>query len=120
MARLTIEDCIKLVSNRFELVVLAAHRAKEMLSGAQSELSDTKDKETVKALKEIATLRIEVPKLRKSVIESYRNSGRSEDITELDAEDSAGDAEILEELSNYTVSKQDMDDMFMQDEDDDK
>ena len=120
MARLTIEDCIKLVSNRFELVVLAAYRAKEMLAGVKSELSNTKDKETVKALKEIAGLRIDVSKLRKSVLESYRNSGRSEDIRELDAEDIAGDAEILEELSNYTISQEDMEDMLMQDEEDDK
>ena len=53
MARVTIEDCLKHVPNRFELVHQAAKRARELSCGASTEL-DTSDKTTVIALRELA------------------------------------------------------------------
>lgn len=53
MARITVEDCLKRIPNRFELVVVAARRAKELLQGARP-LVKTDNKEVVTALREIA------------------------------------------------------------------
>ena len=54
MARVTVEDCLDLVDNRFDLVILAGKRAKQLLYGASSKLNRDSDKSTVLALREIA------------------------------------------------------------------
>ena len=53
MARITVEDCLEKVGNRFELVLLGARRAKQLLKGARP-LVQTDNKEVVAALREIA------------------------------------------------------------------
>jgi DNA-directed RNA polymerase subunit omega len=53
MARITVEDCLEHAQNRFELVLLGARRAKQLLKGARP-LVDSDNKETVTALREIA------------------------------------------------------------------
>ncbi len=54
MARITVEDCLENVSNRFELVLLAARRARQISRGADPLLPEDNDKPTVIALREIA------------------------------------------------------------------
>lgn len=54
MARITVEDCLDHVPNRFELVLLAAKRARELLNGAEPKIKIKEDKYTVIALREIA------------------------------------------------------------------
>lgn len=54
MARVTVEDCLKHVSNRFRLVLLASERARQLEKGAEEFLPREKDKSTVVALREIA------------------------------------------------------------------
>src|SRR5215475_13512637 len=54
MARITVEDCIDKVANRFELVLLAAHRARLMGNGSATTIDPENDKNTVVALREIA------------------------------------------------------------------
>ena len=54
MARITVEDCIERVSNRFELVMLAAKRARQISLGAAPMVAEENDKPTVIALREIA------------------------------------------------------------------
>lgn len=53
MARITVEDCLQKIPNRFQLIVIAARRAKELLKGARP-LVDSENKEVVTALREIA------------------------------------------------------------------
>ena len=53
MARITVEDCLQKVPNRFELVLLGARRAKQLLKGARP-LVESDNKEVVAALREIA------------------------------------------------------------------
>ena len=53
MARITVEDCLERVPNRFELVLLAANRAKQLLKGARP-LVESDNKEIVSALREVA------------------------------------------------------------------
>ncbi len=54
MARVTVEDCVDKVPNRFELVMLAAHRAREIAAGSHPTVSRDNDKNPVVALREIA------------------------------------------------------------------
>ena len=55
MARVTVEDCMAQVENRFALVVLATKRSRQLVAGARAVLDNTKNKSTVLALREIAT-----------------------------------------------------------------
>jgi len=57
MARITVEDCLKMVPNRFELVLLGSRRAKQLLKGARP-LVDSENKEVVTALREVAEGRV--------------------------------------------------------------
>ncbi len=57
MARITVEDCLQHVGNRFELVLLGARRAKQLLKGARP-LVQTDNKEVVAALREIADAKV--------------------------------------------------------------
>ena len=60
MARITVEDCLEVVDNRFELVMMAAKRARQLANGVQSQMeNDSNDKPTVLALREIAARRID-------------------------------------------------------------
>jgi DNA-directed RNA polymerase subunit omega len=60
MARVTVEDCLEVVGNRFELVIMASKRARQLANGAQPALqSEAEDKPTVLALREIAARRID-------------------------------------------------------------
>jgi DNA-directed RNA polymerase subunit omega len=54
MARVTVEDCLEKENNRFALVILAAQRAKQLLSGSKSLITDSDNKHVVNALREIA------------------------------------------------------------------
>ena len=56
MARITVEDCLEVVDNRFELVMMAAKRARQLAGGVEPKLdnSEANDKPTVLALREIA------------------------------------------------------------------
>ena len=54
MARITVDDCMKLISNRFELTLAATYRARQLTNGATAMVEPDKDKVTVIALREIA------------------------------------------------------------------
>jgi DNA-directed RNA polymerase subunit omega len=68
MARVTVEDCVVKIPNRFELVLLAAQRAREITSGAPLSLDRDDDKNPVVALREIADETISLDHLRVSVV----------------------------------------------------
>ncbi|MEO8003494.1 MAG: DNA-directed RNA polymerase subunit omega [Betaproteobacteria bacterium] len=58
MARITVEDCLKHIPNRFELTLAATYRARQLATGASPLVETNKDKPTVIALREIATQKI--------------------------------------------------------------
>ncbi|MFD0859142.1 DNA-directed RNA polymerase subunit omega [Roseovarius aquimarinus] len=70
MARVTTEDCVDKVPNRFDLVLLAAHRAREISSGAPLTVDRDNDKNPVVALREIADETQSAADLRERMIES--------------------------------------------------
>lgn len=60
MARITVEDCLQVVDNRFELVMMASKRARQLAAGVDAQLeNEANDKPTVLALREIAARRID-------------------------------------------------------------
>ena len=73
MARVTVEDCVDKVPNRFELVMLAAHRAREVSAGAVITVDRDNDKNPVVALREIADETQSAEDLRERLIESNQN-----------------------------------------------
>ena len=70
MARVTVEDCVDKVPNRFELVMLAAHRAREIASGSELTVDRDNDKNPVVSLREIADETQTADELRERLIES--------------------------------------------------
>ena len=68
MARVTVEDCVVKVPNRFELVLLAAQRAREITSGVPLSIDRDDDKNPVVALREIADETISLPHLKEAVV----------------------------------------------------
>jgi DNA-directed RNA polymerase subunit omega len=72
MARVTVEDCIDKVDNRFELVLLAGHRARMVSSGAQITVDRDNDKNPVVALREIADETISPGDLKEDLIHSLQ------------------------------------------------
>src|SRR5208337_3691011 len=72
MARVTVEDCVDKVSNRFELVLLAAHRARAVSAGAPITIERDNDKNPVVALREIAERKISPEDLKEELINSLQ------------------------------------------------
>ena len=72
MARVTVEDCVDKVSNRFDLVLLAAQRAREISGGAELTIDRDRDKNPVVALREIADETVLPEHLKESVINSMQ------------------------------------------------
>ena len=72
MARVTVEDCVDKVPNRFELVMLAAHRAREIAAGSPVTVDRDNDKNPVVSLREIADETQGADALRERMIESLQ------------------------------------------------
>ncbi|HNN55754.1 MAG TPA: DNA-directed RNA polymerase subunit omega, partial [Novosphingobium sp.] len=72
MARVTVEDCVDKVPNRFDLVLLAAQRAREISGGAEITIDRDRDKNPVVALREIADETISPASLKESVVSSLQ------------------------------------------------
>ncbi len=88
MARVTTEDCTDKISNRFDLVMLAAYRARELSSGkASPEIAIDNDKNPVIALREIAGETQSADELKERAVASFQNEAVEEDeeeFTEMD------------------------------------
>lgn len=101
MARVTVEDCIKKVSNRFELIVDAAQRTRQLGAGALPTVDRDNDRNTVVSLREIAA-NLDIEKLRAANLATYRRHldvGTSEEITEHLAEETKHIVDPYTELS---------------------
>lgn len=72
MARVTVEDCVELVPNRFKLVKLASHRARALSSGAELHVERDRDKNPVVALREIAEEKLDLGSLEESLVKSLQ------------------------------------------------
>ncbi len=80
MARVTIEDCVIKVDDRFELVALAAQRAKDIASGSPITIERKGEKDTVISLREIAEDTIKVSQLRDDLVKFYQKRREMEEV----------------------------------------
>ena len=79
MARVTVEDCVVRIPNRFELVMLAAQRAREIQAGSPLTVEKDNDKNPVIALREIAENSLDLDILRQSVVQGLQRQVESEE-----------------------------------------
>lgn len=84
MARVTVEDCVDKVTNRFDLVLVAAQRARQISAGAPLEVERDNDKNAVVALREIAEEKMFEDDLKESVIHTMRKVVESDEPEEVD------------------------------------
>jgi DNA-directed RNA polymerase subunit omega len=89
MARVTVEDCVQKVPNRFELVMLASQRAREISAGAKETVDRDNDKNPVIALREIADETVELDHLRESLVRSLQRHLPFDDVEEEEEPDVA-------------------------------
>lgn len=91
MARVTVEDCILLVPNRFELVMMAGARAREIASGAVLQVDRDRDKNPVVALREIAEEKLSLDGMKENLVKGYQRrvdtDSSEEELKELMAEE---------------------------------
>ena len=105
MARITVEDCENKTETAFDLVVLAAHRARQISNGAPINVERHNDKDTVIALREIAEDKIDAQQLLDSVIKSHQvNVHDVDDQIQLDSRAEIADNDAYSPKKNYTTN----------------
>jgi DNA-directed RNA polymerase subunit omega len=103
MARVTVEDCVERVPNRFSLVLLAAHRARAISTGSEILVDRDNDKNPVVALREIADDAVEPESLRETLINTLQ---RVDERTE--AEEEAETLALLADPQHMHMSEQEL------------
>src|SRR5215213_10045781 len=133
MARVTVEDCVVKVPNRFDLVLLAAQRAREVASGAPLTVERDDDKNPVIALREIADETIALDHLRDSVVRGMQKHveiDEPEDTPDLEqtlfgladptgpvlTEDAIDEEAVEEEIDEDLLAVADEDDLDLSDD----
>ena len=110
MARVTVEDCIEKISNRFDLVLTAAQRARNIQKGELLTIDRDDDKNPVIALREIADETIDINQIEDRTIQSMQRFNESEEeVTVSDEASATADEDMsnmigLESLENLEVS----------------
>jgi DNA-directed RNA polymerase subunit omega len=95
MARVTVEDCVDKIPNRFDLVLLAAQRARQISGGAELTIDRDRDKNPVVALREIAEETIVPDDLSEAVVQTLQRVQVDEEDTPDDIGSLAASAEAL-------------------------
>lgn len=102
MARITVEDCKKFVNNRFELIIVAAHRAREISLGSPSLVQNNDDKDVVLALKEIAGEKVNIEAIKEEVVKKHQKFYRTHKVSKDMIEDEV--SELFDEATNSEAS----------------
>ncbi|BAB54150.1 MULTISPECIES: DNA-directed RNA polymerase subunit omega [Mesorhizobium] len=102
MARVTVEDCIDKVDNRFELVLLAGHRARQISQGAQITVPRDNDKNPVIALREIADETLSPDDLKEDLIHSLQKH--------VEVDEPEADGEVIADQTGAAVAATETDD----------
>ena len=113
MARITVEDCIDKFSSRFELVLVAAQRARKLYSGDEPKVDKNNDKNPVIALREIAEESFPIEEMKENLIQEYQTitiSDEEEENLEIESKDSIM-AESKDD-SEMAESKEDSENIF--------
>ncbi len=110
MARVTVEDCVEIIPNRFDLVLLAAHRSRSISAGAGLTIDRDNDKTPVVALREIADETLDLGELREGLVTGLQRVLLDDDIPEEKEEAPIlaiehGEAEAPKEMSADELMK---------------
>ena len=104
MARVTVEDCVEKIENRFELVLTAAQRARKIGSGAPLTVDRDHDKNPVIALREIAAENLDLEKINEDYIKSHQRIVAYEESDDIDLMDGEKEWAQISEASENTES----------------
>ena len=108
MARVTVEDCVKKIPNRFDLVIAAAQRSREISNGISIEVDRDNDKNPVVSLREIASEAIDAESLQERFIRSMqKNLNKEDNNTEEEASLEEEFAAYLNESKSETKNNDD-------------
>jgi DNA-directed RNA polymerase subunit omega len=121
MARVTVEDCIDKIPNRYELLMVAAQRAKDIASGSMLTLPRDNDKNTVVALREIAEGTVSVEELQRSLVMGLQEYVEVEEPEEEEMEIMAAEKELAdldEQFSGVLLDSEVSDAMQVREDDD--
>ena len=99
MARVTVEDCVLKIPNRFQLVMMAAQRSRELSVGGELTVDRDNDKNPVVALREIADETISLDELETAVIEGLQRNIDVDEIAEEEDDEMLQVTEALNELA---------------------
>lgn len=112
MARVTVEDCVRVVSNRFDLVLLSSQRARQLAAGAPLTVQRDNDKNSVVALREIADETVSLDDLQETMIQALQKHSYGEEVEEETmeflAEENAyaGEPMRAQELEEFSVDNE--------------
>ncbi|MEM6537562.1 MAG: DNA-directed RNA polymerase subunit omega [Pseudomonadota bacterium] len=106
MARVTVEDCVEKVPNRFNLVLLAAHRARVLSSGATLLVDRDNDKNPVVALREIADEELKPEQIEEDLVESLQSQFEVDEPEEAGESDDSADAPKFDETDQERYLQQ--------------
>ncbi len=122
MARVTVEDCVDKIPNRYELLMVAAQRAKDIAAGAPLTVARDNDKNTVVALREIADETVSIEELQKSLVMGLQKYVEVEEPEEEEMEIMAAEKELADlddQFSGVLLDNEVADGMQVHGEDDD-
>ena len=102
MARVTVEDCIDKIPNRYELLMVAAQRAKDLSAGAPLTAARDNDKNSVIALREIADETVSIEELQKSLVMGLQKYVEVEEPEEEELEIMAAEKELADLDDQFT------------------
>lgn len=110
MARVTVEDCIDKIPNRYDLVLIAAQRAKEIAAGSPISVERDNDKNSVIALREISENKVSIEDLQKSLVIGLQKNVEVEEPEDEEVEILAAEKELgdLEQFSSDMISDEDL------------
>ena len=119
MARVTVEDCVDKIPNRYELLMVAAQRAKDIAAGAPLMVERDNDKNPVVALREIAEDKVNIHELQRSLVIGLQKYVEVEEPEEEELEIIAAEKELSgldDQFDNLLLDNEASDSMQIQDE----
>ncbi len=108
MARVTVEDCILNIPNRFDLVITAAQRAKQIASGVPLTVDRDNDKDAVVSLREVAEKTIDLSMIQEEIIQNFQKKSGFDASDSLEDEENARRRDLdesFEDARNYVTEQ---------------
>lgn len=104
MARVTVEDCIEKIPNRFDLVLTASQRARGIMKGDLPTLDRDNDKNPVIALREIAAETVDIGNLNDGIVKKLQRLTAQEE-QPIEAQEASGDVDLSEMIGDYSEAE---------------